>query len=567
MSLNLKHDFSVKYNSAKLNTQKKTAKMSHSSSISVNNKMSKVRSISSEDINNATKKPGYSLLSIVFGLLVGFVILGILGINPLIFLTGLFKGSFSDVRSFGNFLASLSWLLPLGLAMVVSFKSGFFNIGATGQMMLSGIIGWLFAYSVSGVFLGWFWAMLLGVAAGTLLAVLIGWLKLKFGINEVLSSIMFNWIVFFLYKLILAQPQFSNEAGGTLPILAENSLRADWLTDLFPGSTINIGIFFAFLALIFVWIMYRYMPFGYKTSLLGANKDAAEYAGVRVEKRTLQTFALSGALAALAGSIFYLGVKQALPVVTDNLPTEGFQGITIALIGFNTPMGAFGGALFMAMLVTSRTLISASMDGNIIDLVQGIIIIFIALSQYFIIYDPIGKARSKKMLSLPEKIRQKDDLIENLEIKKTSINKKSISKQKHSYIARQENIFQLKMSKINANFFVINEIDELVRQKDILINNLKSQDLSSEAFKAKKEKILETTELKIAKIVENSQKDILNYKEQIKTEKLTAKEEVQKLANTRKEENKKLTDQIFELKIQLKEMVSKEKQIQKEGVK
>lgn len=347
------------------------------------------------------EKPLYSLLSIMLGFGVAIILILIIGGNPLQYIADIFNGNFNNLESFGNLLANLSWIILVGLSVAISFRAGLFNIGVSGQMIAGGIAGYFWAYYANvGDVLGVLMSILIPMVVGMIIAALIGLLKTSFGINEVISSIMINWTVYELYKYFTNSSYPNNpvdpSTGATIPI-DHNSLRVDWLTNLFGGdSYINIGIFIALAALIIVAFLYAFTVWGAKQNIIGDNPKAAKYVGMKEKRELIKTMAFSGALAGLAGAVFYLGIKLSLPAIGADIPGEGFNGITVSLIAFNNPIGVFFSSLFVAMLYNSKLIISIHLNPSMSDLILGIIIFIIAFSQFMIIYKPFDKILNRK---------------------------------------------------------------------------------------------------------------------------------------------------------------------------
>ena len=354
-----------------------------------------------ERLEKNAERPLYSLLSIMLGFGVAIILILIIGGNPLQYIADIFNGNFNSLESFGNLLANFSWILLVGLSVAISFRAGLFNIGVSGQMIAGAIAGYFWAYYADvGNFFGVFMSILIPMVVGMIIASLIGLLKTSFGINEVISSIMINWTVFELYKYFTNSSYPNNpvdpSTGATIPI-DHNSLRVDWLTNLFGGdSYINIGIFIALAALIIVAFLYAFTVWGAKQNIIGDNPKAAKYVGMKEKRELIKTMAFSGALAGLAGSVFYLGNKLSLPAIGADIPGEGFNGITVSLIAFNNPIGVFFSSLFVAMLYNSKLIISIHLNPSMSDLILGIIIFIIGFSQFMIIYKPFDKILNRK---------------------------------------------------------------------------------------------------------------------------------------------------------------------------
>lgn len=354
-----------------------------------------------ERFDKKLTKPFYSLLSILIGFAIAFIIILLIGSNPLLFVSNIFKGNFYSWTAFGNLLATLSWMLLVGLSVAIAFRTGLFNIGVAGQMMAGGMSGFLFAYYVDiNSRFAVIFSILIPVLVGMMVAWFIGLLKVRFKINEAVSSIMINWVIFYFYKLFTNASYWSgmvdSNSGGTVLIDSNYSLSATWLNDIFgPNSYINIGIFVAIGVFITIAIMYKYTLWGRKQDLLGSNYQAAKYIGMNQDREVYKKMMLSGALAGLAGSIYYLGIKESLPAIGLDIPGEGFNGITISLLAFNNPIGVLFSAVFVSMLVNANLLVSSALDPQMSDLILGIIILTISISQFLMIYKPISKLTRK----------------------------------------------------------------------------------------------------------------------------------------------------------------------------
>ncbi len=336
-----------------------------------------------------------SMFSILIGILIGMALMAIVGYNPVYLFESLIQGNFGNLQAFGNLLATTTWLAFLGLSMVVSFRANIFNIGISAQMVGGGLAGYLFAALVdSPNKLGMIGSILIPVAVGTLIALFIAFLKNKFKVNEVVSSIMINWSIYWVYRYFknpINAPYLFDGGSTTINVAYENSLKMDWLTNLFDGSFINITIFILILVVPIIWFLYNKTIFGVKQDILGNNANVANYVGINKKAEVYKAMALSGALAGMAGASFYLGANDSLTYVSSDLAPEAFNGITIALIGFNSPIGAMFGAIFVGMFENSKTYLSVFATREIASLITAVIIWILAFSNYFILQKPQEK--------------------------------------------------------------------------------------------------------------------------------------------------------------------------------
>jgi simple sugar transport system permease protein len=220
-----------------------------------------------------------------------------------------------------------------------------------------------------------------GMLGGALWAFIPGLLKAKFNVHEVVSTIMMNWIAYWtIYYAIPAyfKGQSLETESRLLPETA--SLRVPFLSDLFGGSYLNLGLFLAVIAVIVVAFIINKTTLGYELKAVGFNRHAAEYAGIAVNRGIVVSMLISGALAGLAGVAQYAG--NAYNIQIGIMPTQGFDGIAVALLGANTPIGVLLSAIFFGLLYSGRGFMNAMTEipPEIADTIIAIIIYFAATS-------------------------------------------------------------------------------------------------------------------------------------------------------------------------------------------
>lgn len=352
-----------------------------------------------------------SLKAVGISFLVGFILIIISGQGSelLKFITSIVTLSFNDLKTISDFLGRLSYLIPLGLSLVVSFRIGVFNIGASGQAMAGGLISFVFATKINVGGIGFIFTILIGVIIGMLVALLIAFLKNKFNINEVISSIMLNWIFFYLIK-------FTSYYGESWTILSGNDLRMSWLSSIFNDPhmyrSINIGIIISIILIPILWFLYSKTTWGFKQEILGNNSNVAKYIGINQKAEIYKSMLISGGLAGLAGTIYIVGVSQSLPIdsITD-IPSWTFDGITISLLGFNSPIGIIGSSILMALLTSPTNDLDLVIGGiKIVNVMISIMIILIARSNYRILY---GKRQDTMINYFKNKFKSKKKSEEN----------------------------------------------------------------------------------------------------------------------------------------------------------
>ncbi len=323
-----------------------------------------------------------SVVAVVLGLIAGSILMLVSKSNPIEGYIYLFRGGLMNVERIGNTLATATPLIFTGLSVAFAFKTGLFNIGAAGQMLIGGLcataIGLTFAWPKPILLIVMIFAAMIG---GGLWAALPGWLKARFNVHEVVSTIMMNWIAYWtVYYTIPAyfKGQFLETESRRIPY--EASLKVPWLTELFNGSYINLGLFLAILFVFIIAFILNKTTLGYELKAVGYNRHAAETAGINVNRGVIFSMVIAGALAGLGGATFYVGFASNMQIGV--LPSHGFDGIAVALLGANSPVGVLGAAVFFGMLHTGKGFMNAmtSIPPEIADTIIATIIYFSATS-------------------------------------------------------------------------------------------------------------------------------------------------------------------------------------------
>ncbi len=300
--------------------------------------------------------------------------------NPYFGYVYLFLGGLMNIERIGNTLATSTPLILTGLSVAFAFKTGLFNIGAAGQMLFGG-----FFATIAGLNLNLpkpihlFVIILCAILGGAIWAFIPGLIKAFFNVHEVVSSIMMNWISYWIvYYAVPAylKGEYLETESKLLPESA--TLKVDWLTSLFSGSYINLGIFIAVISVIIVAFILDKTVLGYELKAVGYNKHAAEYAGINVRRGIVISMVISGALAGLAGVTLYAG--NASNIQIGILPSQGFDGIAVSLLGTNSPYGVMISAIFFGLLYSGKGFMNAmtQIPPEIADTIIAIIIYFAA---------------------------------------------------------------------------------------------------------------------------------------------------------------------------------------------
>ena len=331
---------------------------------------------------DAIQKVLASLLSIIVGLFVGTIVVVIVGltkdtISPVGMWDGvriIFAGILCTGRNaagglswgynpqaLGNMLFRATPLVMTGLSVAVANKTGLFNIGAPGQYLMGTMASLMIALGIPSEVMPpvliWLVAFLGGMLAGAIWGAIPGMLKAFLNINEVLACIMTNWlsanIVTWAFDVSNFKNMVENTKSGYIYKTSFNNVATAkmGLDKLFPGSQINGGILIAIVFAIGMYILINKTTLGYQLKACGSNRHAARYAGINDKRNIVLSMAISGALAAGGAARYWLaGNTEFYWSTYQSLPAAGFNGIPVALLAVNNPIGVVFSAIFMAML-------------------------------------------------------------------------------------------------------------------------------------------------------------------------------------------------------------------------
>jgi len=321
---------------------------------------------------------GITVLSILLSLAFFIVMIVIYGAQPLAALTALFQGALKGKSSIVSTLQEATMLILTGLAVLLPYKTGYFNIGGQGQLEIGGLAAVIVATKMSGPpFIIILVAMVAAITAGLLVALIPLILKIKINASEVTTAIMMNFICTNLISALITGVLKDPKAFyGTTRVIPE----ANWLPLLPEFVGINIGVWVALATpLIIFWWMKRTI-YGIQLEAVGFNCRAAETAGISVNNVLITAVFAGAAMAGLAGGIQVLGVYHR--VAQGWAMPWGFIGIVIAFLGGNA-LGVIPVALLMSILVTGARYMQAmtGIPEALVSLMQGVaVLIFIALN-------------------------------------------------------------------------------------------------------------------------------------------------------------------------------------------
>ena len=331
--------------------------------------------------NNAVQSLIASLICIVLGLLIGYIVL--LFINPagaseaiLAVIKNFWNYSRANLqlKNFGSTLVKTAPLLMCALSVLFAYKVGLFNIGAAGQYVV-GACACLFA----ALAWGWSWlpCLLFAMVVGALYGAIVGLLKSFCNVNEVISGIMLNWIGLYTTNMILANVK---ESTSPYTVHLKNAapqamLPTLGLEELFNNKNVTIAVPLAVLTAVIILIILDKTRLGYELKATGNNKNAAKYAGMAERRNIILTLMIAGALAALGGAFLYLTDFEQWSVTQSSVPGMGFNGIAAAFLGGLNPIGTIFASYFIQHITVGGAFVDKTMySSQISDLISSIII-------------------------------------------------------------------------------------------------------------------------------------------------------------------------------------------------
>ncbi|MFN8457065.1 MAG: ABC transporter permease [Anaerolineae bacterium] len=321
------------------------------------------------------------MLAVLAALMVSAALIALMGVNPFDAYVALFDGAIGNVSALGTTIVKALPLLICGVGVTIAYRAGIFNIGVEGQIMLGGIFATWVGTKVSGLpaWLHISLALLAGVAGGMAWALLPGWLKAGRGINEVIVTLLMNFVAALLLSWMVRGPlQEPGQAYAKTAAVAESAQ----LPLIWPELRLHLGFFLALLIIgLGYWLLWR-TTWGFKIRYVGINPRAAEAAGIPVTRTMLTAMLLSGGLAGLAGAVHLLGSEYRM--LETFLQGFGYDSIATALVGALHPFGVLvAGFFFGALRAGSNNMqISVGLPVTLLYIIQALIILFILASYH-----------------------------------------------------------------------------------------------------------------------------------------------------------------------------------------
>ncbi len=335
------------------------------------------------------------LFCILLTLFFSGILLLLLGKNPLVSFYSFLQGSgFAKKASYGNgvgmlsdFFAFLNICAPMllaALAFIFGYRSGLFNIGIAGQMLLSGFLAtiWVGYSDLPGI-LARPLVLLIGMGVGALLGGCVGFLKYRFNIHEVVSTIMINYIISYVTGFYI-NSRYVNQISRSSNVCSGASRLTFTKVNIAGYScSVPLGIGIAVLAALIVQFILKRTVFGFEVRAVGSNRNAALYSGVSVGRQMVLSMMISGLLAGLAGVSYYLGYTNT--IIPRELCSMGYDSIATALLGSSSPIGAVFASVLITIFQNGASYMSSTVGvaREIASVITGVLLLFSACGGYF----------------------------------------------------------------------------------------------------------------------------------------------------------------------------------------
>lgn len=340
------------------------------------------------DKANRGRKVLVPLVAVALGFVLGSIVVLLTGKNPLLMfnaiirgLTGIdiSRGGFNP-RHIGELVIQSMPIILTGLSVGFAFRTGLFNIGAEGQLMMGSLAATAVALTVKApAFIHVPLILAAGMAAGAAWGAIPGFLKARFNVHEVVVTIMLNYTALHINNWTILNVFKSVDRVKTAEFPATALLKDQWLADLTNGSRLNWGFIPVIMAIIAFWFILEKTTFGFSLRAVGFNKDGARYAGMKVNRNIVMSMVIAGAFAGLAGAIITTGTFS-FGRTLASAEGYGFDGIAVALVGMTQAPGILLAGLLFGVLKSAGPLMqSAGIPREIGGIIQASIVMFVAM--------------------------------------------------------------------------------------------------------------------------------------------------------------------------------------------
>ncbi len=341
-----------------------------------------------------------ALFAVMVGFVISAVVLAVAGYDPIASFAALFNGSFGKPKYISNVIIKATPILLTGVSVAFAFKTGLFNIGAEGQYILGTTLATMVGVTLNLPMPFQLPLVLLaGIVGGAALGAFVGWLKAKFGIHEVITSIMCNWIAFYFCNFIVNTKTFHKpDSSSALPVnpssyttilgtwkkseAGKEFLKGiPWLREILLKTDINAGFAVAILVAVIIGFVLTRTKLGYELRAVGFNRDAARFSGIPVERNIVLSMLIAGAISGLAGALTITGIAPHTISLLAAMESYGFNGMSVAFIAGCSPIGCIPASIMFSALIYGGMSVQQSLGApsDIINIMIGTIVFCTAL--------------------------------------------------------------------------------------------------------------------------------------------------------------------------------------------
>lgn len=329
---------------------------------------------------NALRQLVFALGAILLSLALGMVVVALMGGNPWLAFKSLVLGSFGSVNAISETMVKMAPLLFTGMSYALAIRCGLTNLGMEGQLYMGALASTACGIYVTGLptFLHLPLTVLAGFVGGGLWGLIAGALKVRFGASEIITTVMLNSIAISFIDFMVNGPMIEPPGINCQTSPVQSTAQ---LPNLIPGTRVHWGVIMGLLFIFLFWLFLWKTKKGYEVRVSGLNMNAAKYSGINTNRNVLLVMFFAGGLAGLAGANEILGVQiRMIPTIS---PGYGFDGIAVALIGQNSPIGIIFGALLFAAFRAggNRMQMMAKVPNSIVSVIQAFIIISVVASK------------------------------------------------------------------------------------------------------------------------------------------------------------------------------------------
>ena len=341
-----------------------------------------------------------ALVAVLVGFAISAIVLAAAGFDPIGSFAALFRGALGKPKYIANVFIKSTPILLTGVSVAFAFKTGLFNIGAEGQYILGSTLA-----TIVGVKLNLPMPLQVpivlsaGIIGGAALGAFVGWLKAKFGIHEVITSIMCNWIAFYLCNYVVMSETFHKpNSTSALPVSSSSYTmilgnwkkseagkqflaNIPWLREILLKTDLNYGFIIAIIVAFAASYVLNRTKLGYELRAVGFNRDAARFSGISVERNIVLSMLIAGGISGLAGALTITGISPHTITLLAAMESYGFNGMSVAFIAACAPIGCIPSSILFASLIYGGMSVQQAMGApsDIISIMICTIVFFTAL--------------------------------------------------------------------------------------------------------------------------------------------------------------------------------------------